>query len=192
MTCYGCKRTAAFVRDLRPWCSAHCWYVWRVRRWIMEREGIMLTQEKINEAASAPHDSGQSESAQRRVFAAVQARGYVNGWLEAQFVARQACKLQEELGEVFEAISYREYGPLTDDAVTAAADAARWDFDHKMQWIDHWSDDYDRFYDGNRARIASELADMQVVLFAAAERMDIDIVALAVEKAEADVTRGVR
>ena len=128
---------------------------------------------------------------QRRVFAAVQARGYTDGWTEAQFVARQVSKLVEELAEVAHEVP--AVGATILIKLADVAEMAREEFDEKDAWTPPvWPAFAERLWPDRRAAIASELADLQVVLFAAAERMGVDIVALAVEKAEADVKRGVQ
>lgn len=126
-------------------------------------------------------------NAQTIVAANVAARGYRDGWTAEQFVARQLAKLTEELAEVARQItpSTYEYCRLRDwlEALQDAGIAARLAFDERSEWIGliHIS------------RLApAELADMQVVLFAAAAALDFDIAQAAIDKSSQDVARGVR
>ena len=126
-------------------------------------------------------------NAQTIVAANVAARGYMAGWTREQFVARQLCKMTEELAEAARQItpSTYEHRRLGDwlEALQDAGIAARLAFDERSEWtgLIHIS------------RLApSELADMQVVLFAAAQALDFDIVQAAIDKSSQDVARGVR
>jgi NTP pyrophosphatase (non-canonical NTP hydrolase) len=126
-------------------------------------------------------------NAQEIVAANVAARGYRDGWTAEQFVARQLAKLTEEIGEAVEQVHpgeapsalYRWFDHAGD-----AYKAARRVFDTP----DLWRKTY--IIDPNAVR--SELADMLVVLFAAAQALDFDAVQAAIDKSSADVARGVR
>ena len=122
-------------------------------------------------------------NAQTIVAANVAARGYRDGWTAEQFVARQLAKLTEELSEALACMrdpGWHHY--WTDDAHVAGR-LAREDFDRKVLW-DTVTVDADA--------LRSELADMQVVLFAAAAALDFDVVQAAIDKSSQDVARGVR
>ena len=133
-------------------------------------------------------------NAQDKVAQAVRERGYYekpNGdpWTSEQLAARQVAKLAEELGELVECIAafgwdgHRQrygYEWLLEGAVRQSA---RDQFDS-----DHWHGAVVL----NAYGAASELADLQVVLFTLADALGVDAVELAVEKAERDKTRGVR
>ena len=70
----------------------------------------------------------------------------------------------------------------TDDVFTAGR-CAREDFDRKVLWDTVAI---------NEVPLRSELADMLVVLFTAAQALDFDVVQAAIDKSSADVARGVR
>jgi NTP pyrophosphatase (non-canonical NTP hydrolase) len=122
-------------------------------------------------------------NAQEIVAANVAARGYMAGWTAEQFVARQLAKLTEELSEALACMrdpGWHHY--WTDDAHMAGR-MAREDFDRKMLWDTVEID---------TGALRAELADMQVVLFAAAQTLEFDIAQAAIDKSGADVERGVR
>lgn len=127
---------------------------------------------------------------QQLVADLVARRGYWDGWTEAQFLVRQAVKLQEELGELFAALG--EYAPTNvAERVQEAAFLARRVFRQGRGWPAEIEDD-------ERLRqVRTELADLQVVLFNAAEVLGsllgefVDVEQEAVEKARADMERGV-
>ena len=127
-------------------------------------------------------------NAQEMIAANVAARGYRDGWTAEQFVARQLCKLTEELNE---AAKESIVGlPLSRnvlwwlDKLDDAGRRARIAFDTQEDWSGAELVDSDI--------LRSELADMQVVLFAAAAALDFDIVQTAIDKSAVDVPRGVR
>lgn len=125
-------------------------------------------------------------NAQEIVAANVAARGYRDGWAAEQFVARQLCKLTEELGESLDQIGGLDAWADT-QWLTAGYDAglaARGFFDDESGW--------GGVYLENPAAIRSELADMLVVILAAAQALDFDVVQAAIDKSAADVARGVR
>lgn len=125
--------------------------------------------------------------AQDTVAANVAARGYRDGWTQEQFVARQLCKLTEELAEAARQITPSTYehcglsGWL--EALQDAGIAARLAFDERSEWTGKI----------HISRLASaELTDMMVVLLAAADALGFYILPAAIEKSSADVARGVR
>lgn len=127
---------------------------------------------------------------QWRVFEAVKQRGYVGDWLPGQFLARQAAKLAEELGELAAEMGFAMPVPLQ-TTIQDAADQAKYAFDHG-EWRDtYWDTD-------QLQRVWKELADMQVVLYCAAMAVnrllgeEQDLAQSAAEKSEQDIRRGVR
>lgn len=126
-------------------------------------------------------------NAQEIVAANVAARGYRDGWTAEQFVARQLAKLTEELSEVVCDVAFPSSNTRGVDwrvSVSMAGLSGRWLFDDRPAWENISLDDPDA--------IRAELADMQVVLFAAAQALDFDIAQAAIDKSSADVARGVR
>lgn len=126
-------------------------------------------------------------NAQEIVAANVAARGYRDGWTVDEFVVRQLCKLTEELGEAIRCMTPESavYGRV-DDWISLIQDAgrcAREVFDDYEGW---------RYLFHLSKYTPGELADMQVVLFAAAAALDFDVVQAAIDKSSADVARGVR
>lgn len=128
---------------------------------------------------------------QKEVAQAIAYRGYRHTWTAPQFAGRQVAKLAEELRELAACVQQQPDGltqweRLVDDAGYAAQLA----FDHPAFWSDtrvlHAID------------MRAELADMQVVIFALADALEelthqrFDVVQAAVDKARADVARGVR
>ena len=125
-------------------------------------------------------------NAQEIVAANVAARGYRDGWTAEQFVARQLAKLTEELAEAaIDSLSPCP-GKLSTFVGTlgAAGIWARRSFDLRAAWRD--------VEIKNPDALRAELADMLVVLFAAAAALDFDVVQAAIDKSSADVARDVR
>ena len=125
-------------------------------------------------------------NAQTIVAANVAARGYADGWTAEQFVARQLAKLTEELGESLDQIDGLDAW-ADENWLTVGYDAgraARAQFDVREAW--------GGVYLPNPDALRAELADMQVVLFAAAQALDFNIAQAAIDKSAADVARGVR
>jgi hypothetical protein len=127
-------------------------------------------------------------NAQEIVAANVAARGYRDGWTAEQFVARQLCKLTEELGEAVrcitpESAAYQGQVGAWIGLIQDAGRCARVAFDDHASW---------RYLFHLSKYTPAELADMQVVLFAAAAALDFDVVQAAIDKSSADVARGVR
>lgn len=133
--------------------------------------------------------------AQRQVAESVAKRGYRDGWTAEQFLARQVCKLVEELAELTLTIAKvwpggRLYWPWQ-QIIDKAGLAARLSFDDPAEWHDVAVMDL--------AALKSEAADMQVVLFNIAAAIGeleggqpFDVVQAAVDKATRDEARGVR
>jgi hypothetical protein len=123
---------------------------------------------------------------QRDVFDSVAARGYLDEskWSREQLIVRQVLKAQEELGEA------------ADDGLLAAGGCVAF----LLVDMVHIGKQAGYVFDGERFKslaidgpaLRSELADLQVVLFIAAELLGFDIVQAAAAKAQADVERGVR
>lgn len=103
-------------------------------------------------------------------------------------MARQLCKMTEELGEAAKEsivglrLSRNVLWWL--DKLDDAGRRARIAFDTQEDWSGAELVDSDI--------LCSELADMLVVLFAAAAALDFDVVQAAIDKSSADVARGVR
>lgn len=132
-------------------------------------------------------------SEQAVVYEAVRERGYLDGYEPDALLFRQLLKLTEELGEAWAHVNSRSSGSLRAAAyMRSAAEEARHEFDKRdeLSGYVHVQTQIDE--------LASELADLQVVLFVAAQIIaqetgqPFDIVQAAVDKAEADVKRGVR
>lgn len=115
------------------------------------------------------------------VYAAVEARGYTNGWTPQQFAARQAAKLQEEVSEFAD---FCHLPPRLATDITVAGQHARTVFDIGKQW------DKANVFDRDAA--CKELADIVVVALCAAEALHFDVLEAALSKARGDVVRGVR
>lgn len=118
-------------------------------------------------------------NAQQTIAANVAARGYRDGWTAEQFVARQLCKLTEELAE---AVYHTDCTHTWTRDLWFAGANARKAFDGP-----YW----DRVGTIGPA-IQFELADMLVVLLTAAEALEFDVIQAAIDKSAADVSRGVR
>ena len=131
---------------------------------------------------------------QQKVAEATARRGYLDGWSDVQLLARQCAKLQEELAELADSIdlsgNYRDR--YLQNLIRDAGSAARVQFDAPR---DRWGSSIPPL---RMDRIRQELADCQVVLFNAAYALErltgqpFDIVEAAVEKATADIERGIR
>lgn len=139
-----------------------------------------------------------SRRAQRLVAKATERRGYHAGWRDDQFIARQVAKLQEELAEMAQHMSdNRDYGDEGTDLefqIQQAGKKARQIFDTPLWW------ETSGFKDGERSldAVRREATDCMVVLLNIAATLNeisespFDIVEAAVEKAQADIKRGVR
>jgi hypothetical protein len=127
--------------------------------------------------------------AQEAIFEALVARGYTAGLTAEQLTARQVCKMLEE---VCEAAKHVEgFSGATDALIAKLHDAARAEFNDLTRWQSYGRV---RSYAGLKA----ELPDVAVTLANTAEALTwadeytFDVMAAGVEKAAADVTRGVR
>jgi hypothetical protein len=127
-----------------------------------------------------------TDEVQRIVAAAVAARGYRNGWTAEQFAARQVAKFTEELAEYAKCFSFSHGGPISLELIELGA-KSRKVFD-RPSYAPTWR--LVKLDNAERAR--AELADLQVVILAAADALGFDVLEAARVKAEADVQRGVR
>lgn len=141
---------------------------------------------------------------QQLVYELVERRGYCAGWTVGELLARQVVKLQEELTELVVVSLPREgywnhYGP----AAVAMGIGACVLFDAPKGELDGAWGQVDRYLaEADLDRIGNELADLQVVLFCAAESLSMlreqrneepfDLIEAALAKAAGDVERGVR
>jgi len=125
---------------------------------------------------------------QQQVARLVKGRGYWDGLEPDALICRHVAKLAEELAEVSDEL----YNSIVPDETCSewwwkqyqAGKAARREFDSLDAWPEYKILSHER--------MAAELADLQVVILSMSEVMGIDILALALEKAQADVERGVR
>ncbi|GAF76757.1 unnamed protein product, partial [marine sediment metagenome] len=121
---------------------------------------------------------------QDAVVDCVDKRGYRKGWTDEEFLARQLVKLLEELGELAECMILPQN---VRNLLLPAAAEAKTLFDNKEIWKgSKWRSD------GDKLNAVKEIADMQVVLFCAADAMQVDSSAQAASKAKKDVERGTR
>ena len=128
---------------------------------------------------------------QREIYEAVVARGYRKGWTAEQFAARQVAKLAEELGELLHHVHQERYTDSPFEwSLKATADQAREAFD---------ASSWENAAIESPQDAMSELADIVVVACCLAEAIGEydfdstgDLMEMALEKATADVARGVR
>jgi NTP pyrophosphatase (non-canonical NTP hydrolase) len=130
--------------------------------------------------------TGDDKSPQERIYKAIEARGYVGDWTRDELIGRHLLKLIEEMGETAATIAV----PGADifwpwKKLSLAAERSRVLFDHgdKRTW---------EGIEIDMDALKREMADCAVVLFSLAQVVGIDLVAVAMEKATADVSRGVR
>jgi len=138
--------------------------------------------------------------AQQAVAAAVAIRGYREGYTAHQFAARQVAKLAEELLEVAEHMAWPAYPETNTNsnikAMLGDIDTAGTMAKRVFNNPDSWADQPDSAVDP--LPMIAELADLQVAIFCLAGALaeitgqPVDIVALARDKATADIDRGVR
>ena len=132
---------------------------------------------------------------QRRIYEAVKARGYREGWTAEQFIARNVAKMQEELFEASELVALSDENCYT--AIALAAALARREFDNG-DWTDTGFTLPFPYQEEAHADFKGELADMYVVLCCMAEalgEMDGEAFSLedaALAKSERDIDRGIR
>jgi hypothetical protein len=130
-----------------------------------------------------------THEAQEAIFEALVARGYTAGLTAEQLTARQVCKMLEEVCEL--ALHVKGFCASTEYHIHALHWYARKDFDDLEQWQKSGTV---KSYAG----IKAELADVQTTVANTAEALtfadeySFDVMAAAVDKATADVTRGVR
>lgn len=136
---------------------------------------------------------------QSEVYAMVAQRGYCAGWTHAQFLCRQVTKLQEEMAELAEeTLPNNSHWRDVLRATIYAGNKAAERFDSVVAGP-FWQEAGAHVCEaGTMERIKDELADLQVVLFCAAQAASLltgkgfDVVEAALEKAECDVERGIR
>lgn len=128
----------------------------------------------------------------RQIYAAVEARGYTRGWTRQQLIARQLVKLAEEVGEAsqYAILDPEMLGDQPRNAfdwhVDRLAVLARERF-NAADW--EWCGTVSDFDELN---IADELADVYVVVCMLAHLLGVDVQSRALDKAQADIARGVR
>jgi len=121
---------------------------------------------------------------QDAVVDCVDKRGYRKGWTDEEFLARQLVKLLEELGELAECMILPQNAR---NLLVSAGKEAKALFDNEEIWAgSKWRDEK------SQLNAVKEVADMQVVLFCAADAMQVDSSAQAASKAKKDVERGTR
>jgi hypothetical protein len=110
------------------------------------------------------------------------------GWAPEQFIARQVCKLAEEVGELAQHVDLPgRLGPL----IVSTGTIARWTFDQDQTWQDGVTSCAPH-------ALMTELVDIQVVVFRLAEELarltgeDYDVVERALVNVAADTMRGKR
>lgn len=127
---------------------------------------------------------------QKTVYDAIKARGYVKPHSDPRnILVRQVVKLMEELGELADNVSVILDDQAAKPAVYLLEDMRTLGEDARACFDEDWFAG-PRISDPDEVR--KELADLQVVLFVAAETMGFDVVEAAVEKSRRDVGRGVR
>jgi NTP pyrophosphatase (non-canonical NTP hydrolase) len=98
---------------------------------------------------------------QQNVAELVAQRGYREGWTPEQFIARQVCKLAEEVGELAQHVGLPgRLGPL----IVSTGTIARWTFDQDQTWQDGVTSCAPH-------ALMAVLADVQVVVFCLAEEL---------------------
>ena len=127
---------------------------------------------------------------QKEIYEAVVERGYKEAWTDEQFLARQAVKLGEELGELINELPFEVPNRALMN-VLVAGQSCQWEFDYGI-----WPET--EIQEHRLRRILKEAADMQVVLCCLAEAAavilgeEVDLMDVAFGKARGDVVRGVR
>lgn len=130
-----------------------------------------------------------TSEAQEAIFEALVARGYTAGLTAEQLAARQVCKMLEE---TLEACQHVEgFSGTTDMMIDTLRHQVRAEFDDLARW-----QNYGRVR--SFAGLKAELPDVAVTLANSAEALTFadeysyDVMRAAVDKATADVARGVR
>jgi NTP pyrophosphatase (non-canonical NTP hydrolase) len=115
-------------------------------------------------------------------------RGDRGGWTPEQFIARQVCKLAEEVGELAQLVDLPgQLGPL----IASTGTIARWTLGQDQTWQDGGTSCAPH-------ALMAELADVQVVVFCLAEELarptgeDYDVVEHALVNVAGDTMRGQR
>lgn len=130
------------------------------------------------------------------IYEAVRQRGYLDGYTDAQLLARQVCKLQEEIAEFCREVVL-PVTPLGNvkGLILGAGLSARQLFDRPSVWDQAGPIDHPE----TAACLYQELADLYVVLALIEQTLQrlyptvpIDMQQLALIKAESDIARGVR
>lgn len=126
------------------------------------------------------------QNIQAEIFQAVKERGYLDGWNESQFAARQIAKMVEELGELANLFQFE--GMTWPRALQRAAAAAKvaFTYDH-AGWLESGVD-----LEVSGMRFIEECADVLIPLFCLAEVLGFDLAQEALAKAQSDVKRGIR
>ena len=124
-------------------------------------------------------------SQQRQIMAAVERRGYRDGWTDDQMLVRQLFLAAAELGEAAEHV--RLAHPLAEavrKCLVAVGEAADATFKDKGQW--------DGVKIADTAELAGEVVDVAVVCNVFCDVAGVDMQSAAIAKAEADINRGTR
>jgi NTP pyrophosphatase (non-canonical NTP hydrolase) len=123
---------------------------------------------------------------QQDIAEMVAQRGDREGWTPEQFIARQVCKLAEEVGELAQHVDLPgRLGPL----MVSTGTIARWTFDQDQTWQDGGTSCAPH-------ALMAELADVQVVVFCLAEELarvtgeDYNVVERALVEVAAGTMRG--
>lgn len=131
----------------------------------------------------------QTHEAQEAIFEALVARRYTAGLTAEQLTARQVAKMLEEVCELAQHVE--GFSGQTDILIDALRCRARTEFDDLARWQNYGRV---RSFGG----IKAELPDVGVTLANTAEALTwadeyaFDVMQAAVDKATADVARGVR
>lgn len=123
---------------------------------------------------------------QRTIYQAIESRGYVGDWTRDELIGRHLLKLIEETGELADAINVPgsiNYWPWHKLGKAAERSRLLFDYSSRRDW---------QGLTVNEELLAKELTDCAVVLFSFAELIGLDLVQAAVDKATADIERGVR
>ncbi len=159
---------------------------------LVEASGILAEEPTMLICADQYHCQQRlTMTPEQFVFEAVKARGYLEGYSVDQLLARQVCKLVEELGEAAKHVKMPVWAYLEQ-----AARDSRIAFDLPPAWT------YAAVRD--REQLVKELTDMQVVLNVCEGLLNVlpeegwegftpvSLQALALAKAQDDISRGVR
>lgn len=123
---------------------------------------------------------------QKRIYEAIEARGYLGDWTRDELIGRHLLKLIEEASELVGAVEVpgsATFWPWHNLWKAAERSRVLFDKGDKSTWAGLEID---------QEILKKELADCAVVLFSLAQVVGFDLLQAAVEKAERDVKRGVR